>query len=64
MTYKALALMILALPEEQQNADVTVFDVGIVEANPVKGFYQVDENSNVGDVLDVGHPVLTINDVV
>lgn len=57
MTYKDLALKILALEQEQQDTDVTVRINQSGEYFPAFGFAITEET----DILDTGHPFLTVN---
>ena len=60
MTYKELAKLIAALPEDKQNMDVTALLEYEGEIVPVKYFGYILEGGDYSDVLEVGHPVLEI----
>jgi hypothetical protein len=56
-----LAKQILALPPERQNDTATVSCDLAEEAIPVKSLTTVQENDILDGVLDVGHPVISID---
>jgi len=61
MTYKQLAEEILKMTPEQQAMDVTVSCDLAEEAIPVKDLTTVQENDILDGVLDIGHPVISID---
>ena len=60
MKYKDLAVMINKLSEEQQNCDVSIWDPVFDEMHPMMDFVINQQGSQFEDVLDIGHPVITI----
>lgn len=60
MTYAELAEYIGNLTLEQQQMDVTIYVVGVKEYYPLVSNNPVSEADVACDVLDVGHPYLTI----
>ena len=61
MTYKRLAEEILKLPPELQETDATVSCDISEEAFQVKNLYLTREGDFLDGVLDIPHPVLTID---
>jgi hypothetical protein len=61
MTFKQLAEKILTMTPEQQAMDATVSCDLAEEAIPVKSLITVQENDILDGVLDVGHPVISID---
>jgi len=61
MTYKKLAELILAMPPEIQEFDVSILDANIDEIIPMHRLAKIVEDGDFSDVLEVGHPVIVIN---
>lgn len=61
MTYKQLAEEILKLPPERQADTATVSCDLAEEAIPVKSLTTVQANDILDGVLDIGHPVISID---
>jgi len=61
MTYLELAQKLDCLTPEQMQMDVTVSCDLSEEAVPVKFFYVIQKDDILDGVLDVGHPVLTVD---
>lgn len=56
MTYKQLKIILDAMEEQELNQTATIFVPGIDEYFPATVAYATDEQ----DVLDVNHPILTL----
>ena len=61
MTFKQLAEAILVLTPEQQAMDATVSLDLSQEATAVTGLTVVQNEDMLDGVLDVGHPVITVD---
>lgn len=66
VTYRDLARFIANMTDEQKDCDVTIFAstdgefFPLVDVDDNDMFYPMCESDDDNDVLDVGHPYLTI----
>jgi len=56
LTYRELAKIINAMPDEWRDGNVTVYNADIDECWPVESV--IESRGDVATALDIGHPVL------
>lgn len=61
MTYRELTIELEKFTESELDSDATVFLDISEEAIPIKSIRKIVESDFLGDVLDVGHPVICID---